>query len=208
MFDENKPVPITEDVAVSPVAVSAQPDPFNPSSLRLPQNFSAASVGVKRVLNTVPVRKPGSQDYVRVHSDPAYSMETLVLELKEDRETFLVARNLWPELPGELIPKSLYTAVNRQGVLLLWPVRLPGEDGRLDTWNSSAHDAAKLAKDHWVRVQANMSLGAYDIFEALGNIPDPEWPDATFEEILKVAFRGHYIESLDHPAIRRLRGEA
>ncbi len=64
-----------------------------------------------------------------------------------------------------------------------------------------------MAKEHWVRVQSNMSLGAYDIFQAGGNIPGPEWPEVTMEEILQIAFRGRYIDSLDHPAIRRLRGE-
>jgi hypothetical protein len=29
-------------------------------------------------------------------------------------------------------------AVNRQGILFLWPVRLPTEDGRLDAWDQAA----------------------------------------------------------------------
>jgi hypothetical protein len=28
-----------------------------------------------------------------------------------------------------------------------------------------------------------------------------------FAQILEVAFKGHYITALDHPVIRRLRGE-
>ena len=31
-----------------------------------------------------------------------------------------------------------------------------------------------------------MSLGAYDILEARGDLPEPVWPDFSFEEILKV----------------------
>jgi len=181
-------------------------DPFDPSRLRLSQDF-AATVGVKKALITVPVRKPSKQEFVRVHPDQAYRLETAVLELKEERETYLVEPSLWPELPSELTPKVLFTTMNRQGVLTLWPVRLPGEDGRLDEWNASALEAAEMARDRWVRMVANMGLGAYEVYEASGDLPDPTWPELTFTEILKVAFKGRYITEIEHPVIRRLRGE-
>ncbi|MFA5924749.1 MAG: hypothetical protein WC856_26260 [Methylococcaceae bacterium] len=179
---------------------------FDPSKLRLSQNF-AESVGVKKLVTTVPVRKPNKQDFIRVHPDPAYRLETAVLELKEERETYLVAPDLWLELPGELIPKVLFTAMNRQKVLFVWPVRLPGEDGRHDQWNASALEAATMAQKDWIRISANMGLGAYEIFQSIGDLPDPEWPEMEFSKILEIAFKGHYITSLDHPALRRLRGE-
>ena len=181
-------------------------DPFDPSRLRLSQDF-AATVGVKKALITVPVRKPSKQEFVRVYPDQQYRLETAVLELKEERETYLVEPSLWPELPSELTPKVLFTTMNRQGVLTLWPVRLPGEDGRLDEWNASALAAAEMARDRWVRVVANMGLGAYEVYEASGDLPEPTWPELTFTEILKVAFKGRYITEIEHPVIRRLRGE-
>lgn len=184
----------------------AQIDSFDPSHLRLSQNF-AATVGVKKALVTVPVRKPSKQEFVRVHPDVTYRLETAVLELKEEGETYLVDPSLWSELPSELTPKVLFTTMNRQGVLTLWPVRMPGEDGRLDEWNASALEAANMARDRWVRVVSNMGLGAYEVYEATGNLPDPVWPELSFTEILKVAFRGRYITEIEHPVIRRLRGD-
>ena len=44
-----------------------KPNPFDPAALRLDQSF-ADTVGVKKHLVTVPVRKPNRQDFVRVHS--------------------------------------------------------------------------------------------------------------------------------------------
>ena len=38
-------------------------------------------------------------------------------------------------------------------------------------WWRSAREAAELAMKSWVRVRANMNLGAYDIFEAESVIP-------------------------------------
>ena len=69
-------------------------------------------------------------------------------------------------------------------------------------------EAAAIAREGWVRLAANMSLGAYDIYEATGNLPDPEWPEIEFGKILEIAFRDKYIDSLDHPVLQRLRGEA
>jgi hypothetical protein len=72
-----------------------EPDPFDPASLRLRGDLTAA-MGVKKALLSVPVRKPDKTWFVRVHPDEAYSIQTAVIELKEEKETYLVARDLWP----------------------------------------------------------------------------------------------------------------
>ena len=183
------------------------PDPFDLSHLRLTQDFGA-TIGVKKLLTTVPVRKPTKQDFVRVHPEEGWRLQTAVLELKEERETYLVDPSLWAELGDEISPRFLFTAINRQGVLFVWPVRLPAEDGRIDNWSRSAQDAAEKAMEGWVRVVANMSLGSYEIFTASADLPDPEWPETDFKAILEIAFRDRYINDFDHPVVRRLRGAA
>jgi hypothetical protein len=52
-----------------------------------------------------------------------------------------------------------------------------------------------------------MSLGAYDIYDAGSELTDPEWPELEFQKILEIAFKDRFITSMDHPAVRRLRGE-
>jgi hypothetical protein len=119
----------------------------------------------------------------------------------------LARRSLEPELAGEFVTKTLFLAINRQGTPFFWPVRLPAPDGRdLDWWRSS-REAAELAMKSWVRVRANMNLGAYDLFVAESAIPDPEWPTLGFWELIKIAFRDHLIDRVDHPVIARLRGQ-
>jgi hypothetical protein len=149
-------------------------DPFNLASLRLSQDFASA-VGVRKIVTTVPVRKPSREWFIRCHCDPAYRLQTAVLELKEDREVYLVSPSLWPELASEptFSPQLLITAVNRQGTLFLWPIRLPGADGKIDDWSRSAMDAAREAESRWTRVTANMSLQAYDITVAPGQVAEP-----------------------------------
>ena len=172
--------------------------------MRLSQDFGA-TLGVKKQLITVPVRKPHRQEFVRTHADPGFQFETAVLELKEEREVYLVDRPLWDELAGEISPRLLITTITRQGVVSLWPLRLPGEDGRSDEWGRSALEAAKLAQTSWVRVAPNMNLGAYEVSTGAVNIPAPVWPDITFEALITIAFKDRFIKTSDHPVLRRLR---
>lgn len=53
---------------------------------------------------------------------------------------------------------------------------------------------------------ANKFPGAYEVFEASAGLGDPEWPDVTFKEILKIAFKEQFIDSIDLHVIKRLRG--
>lgn len=182
-------------------------DMFDLERLRLSQDFDSM-VGVKKALLVVPVRKPQRQEFIRVHPDETYRFDTIVLEFKEDRETYLVDPDLRADLPDGVTAKKLVTVINRQGVVSLWPIRLPGADGRIDPWNRSALEAAELATKQWVRVAANMGLGGYEVFVATGNLPEPEWPDVDFQTLLSIAFKDRFIRSLDHPILRRLSGAA
>jgi hypothetical protein len=190
-------------VVNNPAANTA--DPFDPANLRLSQSF-AETVGVKKLLLTIPVRKPSPQDFVRVHPDPEYRANFPILELKDEREEYIVTRELLPELVGEFVEKTLFTTINRQGVLFFWPVRLPGLDGKTNEWWRSAREAAEHATKNWVRMRANMSLGAYDVTRAENTLSEPEWPTENFWALIRIAFRDHLIQSMDHPVIRRLRG--
>jgi hypothetical protein len=182
------------------------PDPFSDlSKLRLDQNY-LETAGVKKLLRTVPVRKPGAQDFVRTHPDRR--LTAALIELTDDRETYLVTPQMVPELPGEYFPAALFLTITRQGVLTLWPVRLPSPDGKHLEWHRSAMEAAEAAQTKWIKIRANMGLGAYDIFEAENvSIPDPTWPSESFEEIVRVAFRDRFVDSADHAVIKRLRGQ-
>lgn len=195
--------------AVDPETKTNTPalDPFDPANLRLNQSFTE-TVGVKKLRLTVPVRKPSPQDFVRVHPNPEYRDNFPIIELKDEREEYIVTAGLVPELAGEFVTKTLYTAVNRQGTLFFWPVRLPPPDGRQMEWWRSAREAAELAMSDWVRVKANMNLGAYDIYKAESTISDPEWPEEGFWDLIRLAFRDHLITTIDHPIIKRLRGLA
>jgi hypothetical protein len=106
------------------------PDPFNPAALRLDPSY-AETIGVRKQLITVPVRKPNGHEFVRVHPDLDYRLSpAAIIELKEEREVYLLTPAIANALADEFRPAILYLTTNRQKVLFLWPVKLPGLGGK------------------------------------------------------------------------------
>ena len=191
----------------APAPSPQPPDPFDPATLRMDANY-AAGLGVKKMLTTVPVRRPGKQEWFRVRPGEEWRILTAIFESEADRETYLVDRSLWAELAGTIAPALILTCISRAGDLFLWRCKLPGPDGRPNHWIDSALAIAREAETNWRRMAANMTAGYYDGFEPSATLPDPEWPDRTFTEILRTAFQGRLIDSLDHPLLRQLRGDS
>jgi hypothetical protein len=193
-----------------PAAESPEPEPaddvWDLDALRLDPDDDAG-LGLQKALLTLPVRTPDRSWWIRVH--PTHFLNTAVIELKEEREVYLVAPAIRSALGTESTRrnKTLVLAVNRQRDLFIWPINLPGPDGRTNDWNKSALAAAALARKGWIRVQANMSLGAYEVWQTTATVPDPIWPNLSLPDLLKIAFRDKFIGSLDHPVLKRLRGE-
>ena len=102
---------------------------------------------------------------------------------------------------------TLFTTQNTQRVTYLWPVPLPKE-GRSNSWTDSARELAAKAMGETIQIKANHHPKAarYDAVVPIGTPPEPEWPDLSFRELLRLAFGDHVIDSLEHPIARRLLG--
>jgi hypothetical protein len=120
------------------------PDPFDPAALRLKPDY-VDGVGVKKLLTTVPVRKPRKHDFIRVRPESEFRDTFGLIQVGDDREFYLVMPPLAGELVGEYAAYTVYTCINRQGTLFLWPIRLPDADGKQSEWAKSEHQAAAQA---------------------------------------------------------------
>lgn len=185
------------------------PDPFDLDALRAAPDLD--DIAVEKILTTVPVKRPGRDQFFRVHSGSEFTLDTYVLEHESDMDhtTYLVAPSLWPQLADHLRKVRLFTAIDKRGNVFLWPAKLPTADGNASarSWQQSALHAAEQAKTLWVKIQGNKPIGAYDIIVAKGDLGDPSWPDHSLQELIKIAFRDRFIESLDHPVVREINGE-
>lgn len=176
------------------------------AALRLPQDF-AASAGVEKVLVRVPVTKPHKQWFVRTRSEPAFRGPFAILDLKEEGEVYVVTPSVAIYLPHDIRNVVLVTAINRNNDVFLWPLRVPNTNGN-DAWAISAIAASKIAETDWVRMNANMASGSYDVAKAIGALPEPVWPKESFDELFKLGFGDRVIDTLHHPVIRKLQGGA
>ena len=179
----------------------------NLDALRLSPD-AASIAGTSEVLSHIPVRKPNRHEFFRTRAESEMWFDTVTFEDKEERETFFVTPQMREALVGEIRPVLLVPTMTRQGVLLLWPLKLPTEGQCHNGWMETARQAAELAKTKCVRVAADMQLGGNRIYQAEGILSEPEWPDKPLGEILQIAFRDRIVDSEDHPVVRRLRGSA
>ena len=175
------------------------------SSLRLTQNFGE-TLGVKKVLTTVPVGKPPKDRFFRAHTSPSWVFPTWILENKTTGETYLASAQVASVLGDLVRAVELHAAIDRQNNVFFIPIPLPRPNGVRNPWHESLAQAVGRSKSVWVRISANKELGGYDIFEATAKLPDPVWPDISIDELLEVAFKGRIMTSVDHPIVQERLG--
>jgi hypothetical protein len=83
MTAKNTPNLVPDPDQLSNTTEAPVPDPFDPANLRLSQSFTE-TVGVKKLLTTIPVRKPGPQEWVRVHPSSEFRENFPIIELKDE----------------------------------------------------------------------------------------------------------------------------
>jgi hypothetical protein len=177
------------------------------NALRLEQNFEEI-VGAQPVIAAVAVRKPRAQEWFRVHPAENWRLPTTILQLKEERDSYLIHPKLRPQLWEEIQPIRLYTAISRQNEVFIWPIRLSKGDGKIDRFIETDLAAVKAAERSWTRRYWIAEANMHKILIAKNLSEEPLWPtDVDFREIIKIAFKDRFIDDLAHPVLKRLRGE-
>ena len=167
---------------------------------------------VAEVQGAVALRKPGKERFFQASNNAAYSTALTVLEIKEDldlRGDYFVPHELSAELRAFLQGqqsmikrKNVVLCVDGGGQAFVWPVAAVGSDNQ---WHRSARKAVDEARSKWIRMIP--ADAGYSIFHPTSPMPEPEWPDTPFGELLDSAFEGRVIDSMDHPVIEYLAGE-
>jgi len=159
----------------------------------------------KKVLVTIPVKKPNSQIFFRIKKD--FCIDVYLFEDKEDsNKLYLVNKTKLGILSEQAKLYKIYLAVNTKNDPFLFPVRQPDETGNWNEWHRGQHRCIELAKNRWVRMRPNRSINSYDPLVAEGKLPEPEFPEMSLQEIFELAFKDQIIDNEEHPTIKRLRG--
>ena len=202
----------TESIQEAPDAIETNLNPFaNLDAFKVGQDFNEFETAVD--YSVIPLRKPGKQQWFRVHAELKLD-NVCFLEVEQDEgspESFLLTNSVAQqlrELPG-ISKRSLRLCVCRpNNAPFVWAIKLPkGTGTKHDDWGRSALDAANIAESKWIRMNADMQLGAYKFFNSKASWEEPVWPALGISEILKRSIGDqHIISSADHPAVRQLQG--
>lgn len=188
--------------------MTAAPNPFDVERLRAnPPTVAAA----EHVIVSVAARRPNRREFFRVHPDPQFTIDGTIIEHEDagGKETYWVTAEMREAAPEETRVVRLFTCLSKQGVIFLWPARLPSGDNPFGrSWHESALTIAEMAQTHWTKMIANKEAGRYEAFRARGDLGEPQWPESGLEDLLRLAFpHERVIDRLDHAVLRSLRGE-
>ncbi len=167
----------------------------------------------------IPVGKPGKLIWLRFHpgeemQDPD-GFHLLTIEQDRDKETYLLTHDLIadPEIrditEGSVRPVDLRIGITRQGSLFVLPISRDTK-GPGGSWAESLKDAVREGEDAWIRIVVDQSdSGGFSAkLNRHEGVPDPVWPDMTFQEIIAVAFGNgrRIIDDPHHEVFDRLGG--
>jgi len=175
----------------------------NLKALRLQANYGA-TLGVKKILTVVPVRKPRKPEFFRTHSSADMTFSGMVYENKEKSEHYLLVPNVALHISELVRAVELHAAIDTSNNVFLIPLPLPDELGNRNPWHESLAGNIAHAQNNWIRISANKDVQGYDTCEATGNLPQPQWPEHDIETLVDIAFRGKIITELDHPVVQKL----
>ena len=173
--------------------------------LRLPDVYTQTGGGFKLPAKTT-FGKLNKHRFSRTHPDEAYKFPVLLVEDKDNRETYLASPIMAPYLGNNAKPCKLRLSVDNTGTPRLVAEPMIDPSGRPNLWNATYLEAIQRAEVDWVRIESDMNTGQYRIILASENLGEPEWPSRLMGEMVEEAFAGKIISDRDHPFIRQLEG--
>jgi hypothetical protein len=164
---------------------------------------------VKPALLTIQIRSPDRLEFIRVHPREDYRVGPVAfIELRGRREIYLVDPRFKSELkPREYWIGELFLATNRLGKPFLWMVKIQSPTGRISDWYTSALDCAERAMTDWIQIVADQEAGLYTIVVAEDRLEEPEFPEQSMQELIRLGFKRRTVNSLDHSVMKAMRGK-
>ena len=167
------------------------------------------NLGVATEFTVIANRKPRPDEFYRVHPSEDFTDQCNIIELKSEGEWWLVDEDVLPAVTLEKTLKlmQIYTCItfSNEAFLCCVPLADP-TTGKLNPWHESGHETMQRAKAEWIRRQP-ASQGYLTTRAVNDKLPDPKWPNMTFDEMIDKAFGRYFIDREDHPVLLRLIGQ-
>lgn len=161
---------------------------------------------------TYPFRKiPKSDTFWRVH--PEHRATVRMVESQDEIDGhYVVHERIWRAVP-ELRSKAakakicdLYLATSLQGAVIVWFAQRHDGVGKVPASIATRLAAIERAKTEWTQTYWDGSSG-YRTRTPVDAQDEPTWPDEPFAVIVPKAVKDVFIDTLDHPYVKKIRGE-
>jgi hypothetical protein len=164
-----------------------------------------AGGATRRTQLTIPTGRPRDSFF---WIDPRPEMQQTVAlfryrpegELRPDE--FILAPPIADQLGTRAIAAVIRVLIVRPAILRLWAIALPDEGRRLDNWTESVWEAIPALESGWGRLDVNESRSGYDLIQPLAQWPAPEFRSEPLAGLIGRAYKGKFIDDLDHPVMK------
>jgi hypothetical protein len=165
---------------------------------------------IKREQLTIPEGRP-KDTYFRIDPRPHMQLAVSILEYKPEGRLSPDIYILTPDV-AELLgrrPKHavIRVCVCRPNILRLWAVKVPQTDrGMPNSFTQSTWEAVETLEKQWGRLDMNESGTGYDVILPENQWAEPEWRDDSLGSLIQKAFKGRFVDDMEHDIIKTLRG--
>lgn len=149
----------------------------------------------------IEVTKPTKGVPFKAHPDEAYTMEGYSLTIKKPGVIGDITYLLDPSIAEMILPHVRFQRFclcwdGWHRKLFIWPVNIAIEGERPNGWVTSANRIWEKAREDWACVIP--VGGAYMLGKPVAPVEgDPQWPTASFQELMITAFKDLYIGADD-----------
>jgi hypothetical protein len=174
-------------------------------ALRLADNYSA-SIGGEKLPLRPSFGKFNKHRFSRIHPGEEYKFRCLLVEDKDNGETYIATPAMQSYLGTNAVAKILRLSVDSTGAPKIIAEPILDGQGTPNSWHNSMVKGIDLAETTWVRMEAARNASQYTIIRSRDDLGDPEWPTQSMEELVQEVFQNKIISDPDHPFARQLEG--
>jgi hypothetical protein len=174
-------------------------------ALRLADNYSA-SIGGEKLPLRPSFGKFNKHRFSRIHPGEEYKFRCLLVEDKDNGETYIATPAMQSYLGTNAVAKILRLSVDSTGAPKIIAEPILDGQGTPNSWHASMVKGIDLAETTWVRMEAARNASQYTIIRSRDDLGDPEWPTQSMEELVQEVFQNKIISDPDHPFARQLEG--
>jgi hypothetical protein len=165
---------------------------------------------VKREQLVIPEGRP-KDTFFRIDPRPEMQMPVSIFEYAPagqlSKDTYLLTPDVADYLGHRAKHAIIRVCMCRPAVMRLWAVKVPEvERGQPNGYVTSAWEALHVLEKLWACLVMNESRTGYDVLLAETQWPEPMWRDGSIASLIAKAYRGRFVDNLDHELIQKLRG--